>query len=164
MRTQRAMLCISVALHIHFFICSHTFLYFFFGSEWVCFVKQEKALDTTALYSLPLRKRGIIFLCWLLGWRTAISHAGKYTCAHPHTHTHSVMGTHTHVYIKIHISTLIPSDPEVEVLGNYDRFREMNTSSPTSLQRLLINLPLAELWMCCFSVSMHVGSLRNCQI
>lgn len=85
----------------------------------------------------------------------------KCTYTSTHTHTYTLTGTHKHVYKK---HTQIPVDPEVEVLCHYCSFREMNTSSPTPLQRLLISLPCRGvcvcLCTCCFSVSEHIASFR----
>lgn len=47
-------MCFAILLHYTFpFLSAVIPLCIFSGSEWVCFVKQEKALDTTALYSIP---------------------------------------------------------------------------------------------------------------
>lgn len=85
-------LCNSVALHIPFFICSHTFLYFF--RFWVgVLCEAGKGIRRNGSLFNPWERGESFFYAGYSNERTVISHVGKYTCAHTHTRTHSVMGT-----------------------------------------------------------------------
>lgn len=149
-----AVLCSFLHYAFCFYLHSYLSIVFSISKWWVCFVRQKNALDTTALHSLPRLKRGIIFLCWLLGWRTAISHAGKCT----HTQKDTLTCTHTGVYIKMH--TPIPVDIDMGVLCHYCSFIEMNILFHTPLQRRLLIIFSLQIWKCVFRVCVCVFSLR----
>lgn len=122
----------AVTLLPHIFSRIYRIFPFFLSSRCALW-SRIKALQQQLSICCPCERGESFSLRWILGWQSHMQ-------ANAHTHSHR---RHTGAQESKHkhkrTCTQIPVDIEVDALGHYRSFREMNTSTPTPLRRLLVS-------------------------